>query len=215
MEQAILKGIALGALLVISVGPVIFSIMKQSINNGPKGGLSFVLGVSLSDVSLVLVSNIFTELFNRLLHFERVIGMGGSLLLMGMGVYFLFFKKVPVTANGVATHLHLRIRDYSRIFFAGYFMNTLNPGVIAFWFTWATAFVILPVHERIALFAACLLVVLLADLVKVFLASRLRSKLTPLVVQRINQLSGLLLLIFGLVLLVGLLFYHNGSEPRG
>ncbi|MFN4285844.1 MAG: LysE family translocator [Lacibacter sp.] len=215
MEQAILKGIALGALLAISVGPVIFSIIKQSINNGPKGGLSFVLGVSLSDVSLVLVSNIFTELFNRLLHFERVIGLGGSLLLMGMGIYFLFFKKVPVTADGVAPHLHLRIRDYSRIFFAGYFMNTLNPGVIAFWFTWATAFVILPVHERIGLFAACLSVVFIADLVKVFLASRLRSKLTPLVVQRINQLSGLLLLIFGLVLLVTLLFYHNGSEPRG
>lgn len=210
MQQAILKGIALGALLAISVGPVIFSIIKQSINHGQKGGLSFAIGVALSDLTLVLVSNVFTELFNRLLHFERIIGMGGSLLLMGIGIYFLFFKKVPAATDGATPHLQLRIADYSRIFFAGYFMNTLNPGVIAFWFTWATAFVILPVQERIAVFAACLAVVFAADLLKVFLASSLRRKLTPLVVQRINQLSGLLFIIFGMVLLAGILFYRNG-----
>lgn len=210
MQQAILKGIALGALLANSVGPVIFSIIKQSINNGPKGGLSFAVGVALSDLSLVLVSNVFTELFNQLLHFEQIIGMGGSLLLVAFGVYFLFFKKVPLAVDGAAPHLRLRIRDYSRIFFAGYFMNTLNPGVIAFWFTWATAFVILPVQERIAVFAACLVVVFAADLLKVFLASSLRRKLTPLVVQRINQLSGLLFIIFGMVLLAGIIFYRSG-----
>ena len=41
MIEAILKGFALGTLLVISVGPVVFTIIKQSLNNGHKGGLSF------------------------------------------------------------------------------------------------------------------------------------------------------------------------------
>ncbi|HMO34379.1 MAG TPA: LysE family transporter [Lacibacter sp.] len=212
MNEAILKGIALGFLLAISVGPVIFSIIKQSINHGHKGGLSFAIGVASSDFTLVLVSNVFTEFFNRLLRFEKIIGIGGSLLLIGIGIYFLFFKKTRTADEGFHPHLHLRISDYSRIFFAGYFMNTLNPGVIAFWFTWATAFVVLPVPERMVLFGTCLAIVFLADLLKVFLANKLRQRLTPVVIHRINQLSGLILIGFGLVLIAGLLWYRSGGS---
>jgi threonine/homoserine/homoserine lactone efflux protein len=38
MIAAIIKGLGLGVLLAISVGPVIFAILKQSINNGHKAG---------------------------------------------------------------------------------------------------------------------------------------------------------------------------------
>lgn len=209
MQDAIVKGLALGFLLAISVGPVIFSIIKQSINNGTRGGLSFILGVASSDITLVLISNVFTELFNRLLKFERIIGVGGSVLLIIIGVYFLFFKKVKVADDGLSPHHYLKVADYLKIFFAGYFMNTLNPGVIAFWFTWATAFAAMTIDDRLVLFATCLAVVFAADLLKVFLAGKLRSRLTATVIHRINQLSGLILIVFGVVLIIGLLFYNK------
>lgn len=209
MQEAVVKGLALGLLLAISVGPVIFSIIKQSINNGHRGGLSFIFGVASSDLTLVLISNVFTELFNRLLKFERAIGIGGSLLLIIMGVYFLFFKKVKLADDGITPHHHLKTSDYVKIFFAGYFMNTLNPGVIAFWFTWATAFAAMTIDDRLVLFASCLAVVFAADLFKVFLAGKLRSKLTVNRIHRINQLSGLILVVFGVVLIIGLIFYNR------
>ncbi|MFY7878972.1 MAG: LysE family translocator [Lacibacter sp.] len=209
MNEAIAKGFALGLLLAISVGPVIFSIIKQSVNNGHKGGLSFAIGVALSDVTLVLISNVFTEFFNRLLRFEQLIGIGGSLLLISIGLYYLFFKKVVLREDGMSIHLQLKAADYARIFVAGYFMNTLNPGVIAFWFTWATAFIAIPIQERIALFGTCLSVVFTADLLKVFLANKLRQKLTPPIIHRINQISGLILIVFGLFLIIGLLYYRS------
>ena len=211
MTEAIIKGLALGLLLAISMGPVIFSIIKQSISNGHKGGLSFVLGVAASDLTLVLISNVFTELFNRLLKFEKVIGLGGSALLIGIGIYFLFFKKIQANDLGDGIEMKRSAGDYVRIFFAGYFMNTLNPTVIAFWFTWATAFITIPVNERIATFAACLAVVLVADLLKVFLANRLRSRLTLKTINLINKISGVILIVFGIVLIVGLLFYRTNS----
>ncbi|HEX7456930.1 MAG TPA: lysine transporter LysE, partial [Ginsengibacter sp.] len=65
--EAILKGLAMGLLLVISVGPVIFTIIKQSINNGKEGGFSFVIGVWVSDFLLVILSNVFSELVTHLL----------------------------------------------------------------------------------------------------------------------------------------------------
>ncbi len=211
MTEAIIKGLALGLLLAISMGPVIFSIIKQSISNGHKGGLSFVFGVAASDLTLVLISNVFTELFNRLLKFEKVIGLGGSILLIGIGVYFLFFKKMKMNDLGDGIEMKRSAGDYVRIFFAGYFMNTLNPTVIAFWFTWATAFITMPVSERIATFAACLSVVLVADLLKVFLANRLRSRLTLKTISLINKISGTILIVFGLILIVGLLFYKSNG----
>ncbi|MBY0478006.1 MAG: LysE family translocator [Chitinophagaceae bacterium] len=209
MTEAIIKGLALGLLLAISMGPVIFSIIKQSISNGYKGGLSFVAGVAASDLTLVLVSNVFTELFNRLLRFEKIIGTGGSLLLIGIGVYFLFFKKLTIDEVGDGIQLKRNAGDYVRIFFAGYFVNTLNPGVIAFWFTWATAFITTPVNERVALFVSCLSIVLIADLLKVFLANRIRKKLTLKTIRLINKVSGVILIVFGIVLLTGILFYKN------
>jgi threonine/homoserine/homoserine lactone efflux protein len=209
MTEAIIKGLALGLLLAISMGPVIFSIIKQSISNGHKGGLAFVFGVSASDLTLVLVSNIFTELFNRLLKFEKVIGIGGSMLLIGIGVYFLFFKKIQLNELGDGVEMKRSAGDYVKIFFAGYFMNTLNPSVIAFWFTWATAFITIPVNERIATFAVCLSVVFIFDLLKVFLANKLRSRLTLKTITLINKISGTILIAFGIILIVGLLFYRK------
>ena len=206
MIEVVLQGLALGLLLAISVGPVVFSIIKQSINNGHKGGISFILGVAISDLTLVLISNVFTELFNRLLQFETIIGLVGCALLISTGVFFLFFKKVKMADDGLSVHLKLKAVDYIKIFFAGYFMNTLNPGVIAFWFSWATAFVALKINERIVLFTTCLVFVFATDLLKVFLANKLRKKLTYGIIHRINQLSGLLLIIFGVVLVFLILF---------
>ena len=93
MWQAILSGITLGLILAISVGPVIFTIIKQSLNNGIEGGLSFVCGVWLSDILLVFVSNAFSELVTSLMVYQRALGAVGSIFLITMGVFYVFFKK--------------------------------------------------------------------------------------------------------------------------
>ena len=79
MTEAILKGLGLGVILALSVGPVIFTILKQSINNGHRGGFSFVAGVWISDIFLVVLSNTFSQLVNEALEFQSVIGLFESL----------------------------------------------------------------------------------------------------------------------------------------
>jgi threonine/homoserine/homoserine lactone efflux protein len=125
MLEAMLKGLGFGLLLSISVGPVLFSIIKQSLNNGHRGGFSFIVGVSASDITLVLVSNVFTELFNSLKEYKTEVGVAGCIFLVSMGIYFLFFKKVKVNEQG-NRNLNSAKRDYAKIFFSGYFMNTLT-----------------------------------------------------------------------------------------
>jgi len=94
MIAALIKGLVLGIFLAISVGPVIFAILKQSINNGHKAGYVFVAGISFSDILLVLICNFFTSLFNTALNHKTFIAVAGSIFLVIMGVYTLFFKKV-------------------------------------------------------------------------------------------------------------------------
>jgi threonine/homoserine/homoserine lactone efflux protein len=94
MLAPIIKGLVLGIFLSISVGPVIFAIIKQSINNGHKAGYTFVAGVSASDITLVLVCNFFTTLFTMALSHSTAIAVTGSIFLIIVGIYTLFFKKV-------------------------------------------------------------------------------------------------------------------------
>ncbi|OIR05065.1 LysE type translocator [mine drainage metagenome] len=208
MIAAFIKGILLGIMLAISVGPVIFSIIKQSINNGHKGGFTFVAGVSASDITMVVVSQLFTELFRTLLEFKKPIGIGGSILLIVIGLYVLLFKRVVVDEDG-KQKIKMSKRDYVRTFFSGYFMNTLNPGVIGFWLVIATSVVDLSFSYRLVMFSTCLIFVLATDIAKVFLAGSIRQKLTPHNIHIINKISGLILMGFGLALIWGTLEFGD------
>ena len=208
MFEALLKGLTLGLLLSISVGPVIFSIIKQSLNNGHKGGLAFVLGVSLSDITLVFVSNVFTTVFSYLTKHRDLIGIAGSTFLIIMGIYFIFFKKVRVNDSGVQV-VQLSRRDYIRTFLSGFFMNTLNPAVFIFWLTTSTTLITLSAEYRFIAFLTCLLFVLATDILKVLMAQKIRKRLTPHNIQILSRINGLVLLGFGVVLLWGLIFYSN------
>ena len=208
MIEALLKGLTLGLLLSISVGPVIFSIIKQSLNNGHRGGLAFIIGVSISDIALVLVSNVFTELFTSINEHRQIIGIVGSLFLIGVGVYFLFFKKVNVDEGGKQV-FKFRKRDYIKIVVSGFLMNTLNPAVFIFWLSTSTAFIIHSINERLTIFITCLIFVFTADFAKVMLAHKIRSRLTVHNIHIINRVNGIILIGFGLVLIWGLLFYNE------
>ena len=211
MLEALIKGITLGLLLSISVGPVIFSIIKQSLNNGHTGGMAFVIGVSVSDIALATVSNMFTQLFRSISTHQTYIGIVGSIFLIVMGFYFLFFKKVSVDAMGKQVFTQFRKRDVAKIFLSGFFMNILNPAVFLFWLTTSTTFINHTIQERLVIFITCLLLVLAGDIAKVMLAGKIRNKLTPRNIHIINRVNGLILVFFGVALIWGLLWYSRHS----
>jgi threonine/homoserine/homoserine lactone efflux protein len=151
MGDALIKGLTLGLLLSIAVGPILFTIIKQSINNGIKGGLAFIIGVSISDIFLAVASNFFTELFNTLLERKELVAIIGSIFLVSVGVYFLFFKKVQLNQEGKQL-LKFRKRDYLQLVLTGLFMNLLNPLIIGFWLATSTTFANETLKQRFLFF---------------------------------------------------------------
>jgi threonine/homoserine/homoserine lactone efflux protein len=210
MMESVLKGLALGFVLALSVGPIIFTIIKQSLDNGHKGGFSFVAGVWISDILLVILSNTLTVLVSQMLEHSKVIAFCGGGFLIAMGVFFVFFKKVTLAKEGGNGEARFRKRDMARVFASGFIINTLNPGVIFFWLGNATVLSLShTLRERIVIFSVCLLVNMSADVGKVMMAGRLRSKLTVRTLSIVNRIAGIILIGFGIALLWDVIVFHK------
>jgi len=210
MLDALLKGLTLGLFLALSVGPVIFTIIKQSLNNGREGGISFIAGVWLSDILLVVLSNAFSEVVTTALEYQKAIGYIGSIFLVGMGVFFVFFKKATFRTGLDGNKVPFGKRDFARICISGFLINTLNPSVLLFWLINSTAFAIShSFQQRIVIFFVCILVNIIADVAKVFLAGKIRDKLTLRNLSIINKVSGTILIGFGVALMYGIAFLSD------
>jgi threonine/homoserine/homoserine lactone efflux protein len=212
MTNAFLKGIAISLLLIFSVGPVIFTVIKQTVNHGRPGGFSFVAGVWLSDIMWVVLSMGFSEGVKTLMDFKIPIGIAGCLFLIGMGVYFVFFKKIQPrrididsstvimqkVPNGTTPH-------YFSIFSSGFLLNTLNPAIISFWVLIAASLsAVYSFQHQLIVFSTCLGINVLADIGKVMGAGYIGKKLSDKNIVLINRISGLLYLAFGVILLIGI-----------
>ena len=203
MEFAIIKGIGLGFFLAISVGPIVFTILKLSMKFGHPVGYAYIAGVSISDVLMAIVANVAAEFVHSLLKYRVTIAVVGAILLLCLGLYSLLFGKDPVMDNSELAP-EFRKRDMAKYSIQGFFMNILNPGPIFFWLTTATAFAYLPLDERIVLFGTCLAVVLITDFLKVRLAGSIRRWLTPAILHKIHYISAFILIGFALVIFGGL-----------
>lgn len=212
MWQAIITGFTLGCILALSVGPVIFTIIKQSLVNGHTGGFSFVAGVWVSDIILIVVSNAFSALVADVLKYKSVIGYVGSAFLLIMGLFYLFFKKVTLRVDAEGNIVKFRKRDMIKIFSSGFLINTLNPSVFIFWLGTATAFSAkYSFNQRILIFTICLCLNIAADIAKVLLAGKLRNRLTLHNISIINKVAGVILVAFGFALLYGTIFLSDAA----
>ena len=213
MIEPIVKGLLLGLILSISIGPVIFAILKQSLTNGHKAGYAFVAGVSASDISLLTLCNVFTSLFTLVLSHKAIIAMVGAGFLLLMGLYTLLFKKIAIESIADDKEKTMRKRALFGVFVSGYLMNTLNPSVFLFWFAWTAAIGASasetnnPLVYKLIVFGTCLGFVLASDLLKVLLAGALRPKLTEKNLIWINRISGIIVLIFSAALFYSALKY--------
>lgn len=197
MIDSLIKGVTLGLLLAISVGPIVFTVIKQSLNNGRAGGMAFIAGISFSDILLVVLSNFFTGLFAALNTHKKTLAIIASCALILIGIYFLFFKKAKVSTEGEPEFV-FRTSDYVKIFIMGFLINLFNPGIIIFWITTATTFISETLQNRVVIFSTALFIALVADIIKVVLADKIRKKLTLHNIHRINQINGGILIAFGL-----------------
>src|SRR5450755_1896260 len=120
--DAYFKGMLLGLVLVISLGPIFFFLIQTSIEKGFLAGLSVACGTLVSDAIYITISLFsITAIINNV-HFKVALGViGGGILILFC--IFSFFKKTVIKDM----HIELPKINYTAIAIKGFLINTLNP----------------------------------------------------------------------------------------
>jgi len=205
-SEAIISGLLLGLFIAISVGPTLFAVIRYSMHHSYKAGVAFIFGVSVSDIIYVTLANIATNWLNFLEEHQRIVGIIGAALFIGMGLVSLLKKYKPKRPKRGA-ELELSRGMYFKIWSSGFLMNALNPAVILLWVGAAIKVSNYTLTHRFIFFGVCLGIVFGADLLKVSLADRIRSWLTLRKIMYLNRISAICILVFGFILL-GRVFFN-------
>lgn len=194
----ILHGAGFGLLFVFTFGPTFFTILQSSLSRGFKAGVLTVLGISLCDISYATIASLGLSNLLESETFKWRLGLVGGIMLLVFGVVSLF-KKAKVQA----VDEHLESGNLWKYFLKGLVVNGINPFVIIFWMSIigmsSVKWGYVGADQKLFIIGM-LSTILLTDLIKCFLAHRLRSIITPQRISILNKVIGAALIIFSVQL---------------
>lgn len=212
MFSAIYEGILLGIFVAFSIGPSFFALINTSIAHGFKSGAAVAFGILFSDLFFVAITV-------SLIHYgmadlisnpknQTFMGIIGGIVLIVYGVVHFIQKEVK---NQADTEIEIKSPTMFALIVKGFFLNLFNPFVWIFWMATSTAISSkyeFHIVNTIVFFISTLSITISTDLLKAFVGHSIKAKLNPKILLRIRQVSGSLLIVFGLYLIYKVFFLH-------
>lgn len=204
MLDDILAAIPFGIILSFTIGPVFFVLLETGATKGFKSALIFDFGVILADILFIAVALYSTSrLLDKIKDDPNFLIFGG-VLLVAYGI--ISFLKTSKSFRSIVKEYHsVKIKKgYGKLFLKGFLLNFINIGVLLGWL----GFIMIgnsltETTEGVYVFLATILTVyFLVDLIKIALAKKLKSKLTPRRIFKAKKIVALVILAFGVLLLV-------------
>lgn len=196
------NGFKVGIVLAFLIGPVFFTIVQTSIERGFWKGVLVALGVSLSDVAYVAICYFGLFQFLNEPKWRTTMAYAGGVILILFGLYHLLVKSRRAMQNVQAAS---ESTDF-KYFVKGFIINGITPMVLIFWIGTVSVATIdfgyQKGYELFWFFAALLATVLATDILKAYLAGKLRKLITQRFLMIVNVVVGICLLIFGIQLML-------------
>ncbi|MEJ6979170.1 LysE family translocator [Pedobacter sp. P351] len=207
MLELIISGIGLGIVLSFVTGPVFFALIKTSIEKGFHAGMWLAAGVVLSDLIYIILT-IYGSSFIQVENSYKVpIGIAGSVILLGIGLYY-FFKKVKINHENI--NCKKRNTGY---FIKGFLMCIFNPSMFLYWVSVTSGFISmhgqLDTREILPFFGSILVTQFSMDTVKAYYSNKLRYKIKENTMVMLNRTAGALIIIFAIKLIYNLVFTNS------
>ena len=204
MEEAIVQGILLGLLLSVLIGPVFFLLIRTSIEKGVKAALVLDIGVLAGDAFYIWVGYIgLAEIFKDPT-FSKPVGVIGAFILITVGALPLLRGK----SQKKEIELKLKKDNLLFLILKGFLLNITNPFVIFFWIA-SIGYAVTTFNNDIKLIAlyffSCIFAYMVVDLIKIYLAVLIKSRLTTKKIELVNSIASLGVLILGIIMLVRVL----------
>ena len=207
MFRVFFEGVLWGLLVSITIGPAFFSIIQTGIDRGFKSAFYTSLGVMLCDAFIIVICYLgLTSLFQKPEN-NIYIGFVGGIILIIYGTYS-YLKKPDILKRRSPKYKTPPINTKQiKYVIKGFLLNIANPFIIIFWLT-AVGFVSARTEEgklinyAIVFFSGTLLTIFGTDLLKSFIGNKIKKYLRPRILLIINNIVGITLIIFGIVLMI-------------
>lgn len=213
MTSLLYEGVIMGFVLSVMTGPIFFTILQISMDYGKKSGIAFTSGLWISDFLFIYIlfnSFHYFEQIMRIPDFEFIVGTIGGMILMAVGIgMFLQGLKINKIKAEDSESLTVSKNSYLGHWIKGFLINTINPFTIVFWasivsttlgmsqYTW---------EEVYPFFFGLMSVIVITDIIKVFLSNRIKAFLSDQIISKIRIITGIIVFIFGLVLILRVTF---------
>ena len=207
MIQDILSAIPWGILLAFTIGPVFFVLLETSILKGFRAAMVFDLGVVFGDIVFILIAYFSTSSILEKLKDDPGLFIFGGIIMISFGI-ISFLKDKKDFQKKKEENIDDEIvpqKNYLKLFIKGFFLNFINIGVLGFWLGIIIIFgpkLNMETNRIMVFISTILLTYLLVDVLKIQLAKKLKSKLTPYNIYKIKRIISLILMIFGVFLMI-------------
>lgn len=201
--HALYEGIILGLSLafIFGFGPAFFALVQTALHRGFWAGVLLAFGIFLNDLIIVVLGLLGSVNVIKGSENYQLMGIIGGILLIIFGIVTITRKRLntsPEENNNGDPHSLVYVGK-------GFVLNLLNPFVWIFWLTVivsATASYKADTFSLMLFFSGTLGVVLITDILKVFMASKLSAFVTDKFLILVNKLAGVALVLFGLFLVL-------------
>ena len=216
-----LEGVIIGLslALIMGFGPSFFTLIQTSISRGFKAAMFLDLGIILNDimvVALMMMTNVQFNIADK----ENIIysGISAGIILIIFGIYT--FLLSPEKIIHISENNNQKIEKMNEKFIdnpkwyvfisKGFIINIFNPFVWVFWITCvATASSNFGGnrYSMIIFFIGVFATVLFFDILKAAGAYSLKRFFTEKMMKIMNQIIGIILMLFGLFIAVRVIFF--------
>jgi L-lysine exporter family protein LysE/ArgO len=196
--NCIWQGLVTGVVLSLMLGTVFFSLIRNSLAHGQRSGIYIALGVIACDmifISLAILSHGFAVFLQN---YKVTISILGGIILVIMGI-MMIIKAKPKVQEG--KDISPKKNAWYYYFANGFLLNVLNPVNFFSWLAISSMLTIksnYDIPDKLIFFTASLMSIFIVEVLIAHFAFRLKKIVTPLVLKRINQVSGSVFVIVGL-----------------
>lgn len=210
------NGTIIGLTFAILLGPGFFALIQTSIHRGFKSGGLMAIGIFISDIFALLLCYFgFSQILGEDPRQNFIFGIVGGIVLIIFGTY-TFTRVVRESGDDSQGNAQSGSSPAYIYILKGFFLNIANPGM---WFIWITVTVSVGANygmdkKAILLFLTGILsTIFVTDMLKCFIAHRIKGLLNASVMTWMNRIVGIILVVFGTYLILNVLFDLENAIP--
>ncbi|MFT5779619.1 MAG: threonine/homoserine/homoserine lactone efflux protein [Crocinitomicaceae bacterium] len=190
--MALLTGILLGLSTLAFIGPVLFYLLKSSLESGVKAGISVSAGILVGDAIYIVLALYGARYFFEDPAYQKWVALSGGLILLIIGIKYVAKPVLETNITG-----KIKRKSLGVYFLNGFLINFVNPFVFAVWLGFVSINQsIYSDRWTVISLITTLLIIFSTDVLKAIFAAKLIKIIRPGLLKKVFRVFGVLMIIF-------------------